>query len=293
MNIRNNLLAYLKNEYLQALIDFYDSREAEQLLTILIDHFFEVSRNKLILNPDLRLSESEILKLHLAVKELKKYKPVQYITGVVEFHELKLDVTPNVLIPRPETEELVQLIVAKETGDNLNILDIGTGSGCIAISLSKFLIDSNVYASDISENAIKLAKKNSLLNNQVVNFFVHDILHNNGPMLSKNGNHLFFDIIVSNPPYVTMEDKNKMHVNVVDYEPHSALFVPEDNPLVYYEAILNFAEKHLKSGGRIYFEINESLGSEMLILIQNNNYSNVVIQKDLREKDRFISAVKL
>lgn len=293
MNIGNNILADLKKKYLHELIDYYDKREAEQLLTIVIDSFFKMSRNELILNPDFRLNESEILKFHMAVKELKKYKPVQYITGVVEFHELKLNVTSDVLIPRPETEELVQFIAEKENGSNLTVLDIGTGSGCIALGLASLLVDADVYATDISEAAISLAERNSINNHEKVDFFIHDILNDNGPIISKKGNSVLFDIIVSNPPYVTMEDKKKMHVNVVDYEPHNALFVPQDNPLLYYNAILNFADKYLKPGSRIYFEINESLASEMLLLFQKHSYSKVAVKKDLRKKDRFVSAVKL
>ena len=292
MNIRNNILANLKKKYLQELIDYYDSREAEQLLTILIEHFFEITRNELILNPDLRLSESEILKLHMAVKELKKYKPVQYISSVVEFHELKLDITPDVLIPRPETEELVQIIAEKEVGDNLTVLDIGTGSGCIAISLASLLNDADVYATDISVSAISLAKKNSLANNKKVDFLVHDILNNNEPIHGKNAENVLFDIIVSNPPYVTMEDKKKMHLNVVNYEPHNALFVDDNSPLLYYKAILEFSKNNLTLGGRIFFEINESMGDSMLALLNIYGYVNPELRKDLRGKDRFVSAVR-
>lgn len=293
MDISNNLLSYLKKKYLQELIEFYDSREAEQLLTLLIEHFFGTTRNKLVMNPDYRLSESEILKLHLAVKELKKYKPVQYITGVVEFHDLQLKVTPDVLIPRPETEELVQLIAEHETSSNLVVLDIGTGSGCIAIGLSSLLNGASVYATDISDSAISLAKKNNSSNNQEVDFYLHDILKANELICDINGSKVLFDIVVSNPPYVTMEEKRKMLSNVIDYEPHNALFVPKDSPLLYYEAIMNFCDASLVSGGRVYFEINENLGDNMLSLLTKHNYTNIALKEDLRGKNRFIIATKL
>ena len=293
MNIRNNLLVDLKKRYLQDLNEFYDSREAEQLLTILIEHFFGIRRNELILNPDYRISESEILKLHMAVKELKQYKPVQYITGVVEFQDLKIEVTPDVLIPRPETEELVQFILQNEKASGLKVLDIGTGSGCIAISLKKLLENAYVNATDISESAIIMAHKNAISNNQDIVFHVHDILSEKESISDRNGDIILFDIIVSNPPYVTQEDKKKMHHNVIDYEPHNALFVPEDNPLLYYEAILEFSMINLNSGGRIYFEINEGLGSQMITLFENYGFYNVELKKDLSGKDRFVSGVKI
>ena len=292
MDIRNNLLSYLKKKYLQDLVEFYDSRQAEQLLTILIDHFFGITRNDLIMNPNYRLSESEILKLHMAIKELKKYKPVQYITGVVEFHSLKLNVNSDILIPRPETEELVQLIADNEVSSGLVVLDVGTGSGCIAIGLSSLLNEANIHATDISEAAVSLANRNATSNNQKVDFHEHDILNNNDSIRSNNGEKVLFDIIVSNPPYVTLEDKKKMHKNVTDYEPHNALFVPKDNPLLYYEAILKFSGKNLKQGGRIYFEINESLGEGVLALLNKYGYSNLKLKKDMSGKDRFVSGQK-
>ena len=292
MNIRNNLLVDIKKNYLQDLNKFYDRREAEQLLTILIEYFFEIKRNELILNPDSRISESEILKLQMAVNELKHYKPVQYITGIVEFQDLKIEVTPEVLIPRPETEELVQFILQSEKTSGLKVLDIGTGSGCIAISLKKLLKNPNVNATDISESAIIMAHKNAISNNQDIVFHVHDILSEEESISDKNGDRILFDIIVSNPPYVTQEDKKKMHYNVIDYEPHNALFVPEDNPLLYYEAILEFSILNLNSGGRIYFEINENLGSQVITLFEGNGFLNIELKKDLSGKDRFIIGVK-
>ena len=179
MEMHNNLLSDLKKYYLQELVSFYDKDEAEQLLTILIEYFFGVTRFQLIMKSDIRISESEILKLHLAVKDLKKYKPVQYITGEVEFHDLKFKINSDVLISRPETEELVQLISHIEKSTDLMVLDIGTGSGCIAITMSNLLNSPTVHACDISLPAINIAQKNAIINKTKVNFHTHDILDNN------------------------------------------------------------------------------------------------------------------
>ena len=195
MEIRNNLLVELKKKYVHDLLNFYNEKEAEQLLTILIEHFFRISRNELIINSNHRLSESEILKRHKAFKELKQYKPVQYITGVVEFHGLMLKVNPDVLIPRPETEELVQLVTEIETDKGLTVFDVGTGSGCIAIGLSSLLKEANIHASDISENAINVARKNATLNFQNISFHLHDILNNEEPILNSKAEKILFDII--------------------------------------------------------------------------------------------------
>lgn len=292
MKIRNNLLSQIKRNYLGDLVEYYDEREAEQLLTILIEHFFGISRNELIMKPDYRISESEIITLNTAVKDLKKYKPVQYITGVVEFHGLELRVNPDALIPRPETEELVQLIADNEPDIGLSVLDIGTGSGCIAIGLSKLLEKANVYATDISISAIRLAQKNALSNNQDVIFHIHDILNNMDPIKNNNGQKVMFNVIVSNPPYVTQSDKKKMHRNVIDYEPSSALFVTDTDPLEFYLSIMNFCEKNLVRGGRVYLEINESMGEEMVLLLTKFKYTGVKLSRDLNGKYRFVSATK-
>ncbi len=288
MEIRNNLLVEIKQSYLSGLIKYYPVKEAEQLLTILIDHFFGIGRYDMVLKPNIRLSESEILKLHIAVKDLKKNIPVQYIIGEVEFMDLKFLVNNNVLIPRSETEELVQLMVDRENKTGLSILDIGTGSGCIAICLDKKLDEPRVFATDISQSALGIARKNAMLNNADVSFFNHDIFDDKGLGIG----NLKFDIVVSNPPYVTLEDKQKMHPNVLNYEPHKALFVPEDEPLIYYNAILRFADRTLKSGGRVYAEINESLGNEMVLLFEKYKYNKISLVDDINGKTRFIHALK-
>jgi release factor glutamine methyltransferase len=291
MNIRNNNLKQLKDHYISELKNDYGSNESEQLISILIEHLFGITRYYLILNPNTRISESEILKLHMSVKDLKKSKPVQYITGSVEFMGLDFCVTPATLIPRPETEELVQLIIDNEKTENIKVLDVGTGSGCIAISLFSNLLNSEVTACDFSEEALSVAIGNATTNSAIVTFINFNILnYSNDNLYESFGEE--FDIIVSNPPYVTDSDKSQMQDNVLKYEPHDALFVPADNPLIFYRAIVDFARIKLKPGGRIYFEINENLGIETLNVLENGDFIKSKLMKDIHGKHRFIKGIK-
>ncbi len=288
MNIRTNLLKEIKSQYQRELTPIYGEEEANSMLNILINHFFNLSRVEQSLQPDFRLTETEILKLHFAVKELKKEKPVQYITGEAEFAGLTIKVTPQVLIPRPETEEMVEKIVAENTGrDDLKILDIGTGSGCIALALKKKLPESRVVAVDVSAEALKTADKNRLLNSVDVSFLKMDILDSN-----HWGRFGKFNIIVSNPPYVTESDKGQMQNNVLRHEPHLALFVPDDSPLLFYWKISEFASIHLLKAGRLWFEINERFGDKVAELLKNSGFSSVTLHRDIHGKARFVSCTK-
>ncbi len=283
---KNNRLFDLKKIYLEELKPLFGENEALQMLNILIEHFFSLSRIQQALVPNHRLTESEMLSLHNAVKELKKNKPVQYITGETEFYGLRFFVNPSVLIPRQETEELVDLIINKEKQDGLKVLDIGSGSGCIAVSLAKNLGQPEVIAFDISAPALAVAKKNAQINKVKVNFIEEDIL---SPLqITENQ----FDIIVSNPPYVCLSEKKLMQPNVIDFEPHLALFVEDTNPLEFYKAILDYALKNLKIGGRLYFEINEALGKDVSKLLEERNFEDVNIHADINGKDRMLSALK-
>lgn len=287
MDIRNNSLVYLREKYIVELSSFFKEEEARQMLNILIQDFFGFTRTDLALNKERRLSESEILQLHFAVKDLKKHKPIQYITGKSEFLGFIFQVNESVLIPRPETEELVELIVLKEKEQSLHILDIGTGSGCIAISLEKKLDKPYVTAIDVDDKALKLASANAAQNNSTVNFVKLNILDESA------WNELgVFDIIVSNPPYVTVNDKIEMHENVLNFEPHLALFVPENDELIFYNKICLFAQKHLAKNGKIYFEINESKASEIEKLLKDENFQLVEVHQDYKGKKRFASATK-
>ena len=287
MQWKTNKLLDLRKQYLHDLAGFYEQREAESLLSILIQHFFGLSHASLLSKPDFRLSESEILYLHFAVKELKKYRPVQYIVGETEFFGLIIKVNEAVLIPRPETEELVQLIIDNEKGGRLNILDIGTGSGCIAIALKKNMANTQLTAIDISTLALKLASENCVNNNANINLQEVNILDKKQWNLPGK-----FDLIVSNPPYVTLAEKNLMQENVLKYEPHQALFVADNNALVFYETIFDFSAKHLHENGRFYFEINEAKGNEIITLAKEKSFSNVQLHKDIHGKNRFVSGSK-
>ena len=277
--------------YAGELEKIYDPNEANALIIILLEHYFSINRVKMALEPELRLSESELLTLHFAVKELLKNRPIQYIIGETEFCGMRFFVNENVLIPRPETEEMVKMIVSRRDKACLvptgcDVLDIGTGSGCIAISIAKLLKDSVVTAVDVSEKAFEVAKKNAEANNVKVNFVLDDILNPQNHELLKSK----FDIIVSNPPYVCDSEKSEMRANVLDYEPSTALFVSDNDPLIFYRKILEFAQKELKPGGEVWFEINEKFGEEMRNLSHEMGFENVEIIKDFWGKERILRA---
>ena len=291
MKTSSNLVRDCRRYYAGELEKLYGSDEANALIMILLEHYFNIDRMKIAMDPELRLSESEMLTLHFAVKELLKNKPVQYIIGETEFCGMRFFVNENVLIPRPETEEIVNMIVSCRDKACLvptgcDVLDIGTGSGCIAISLAKLLKDSAVTAVDVSEKALEVAKKNAEANEVNVTFIKDDILNpQNRDLL--NGQ---FDIIVSNPPYVCESEKSEMRANVLDYEPSTALFVSDNDPLVFYRKILEFAQKALKPNGEVWFEINEKFGNEMKNLCHEMGFKNAEIIKDFRERDRILRA---
>ena len=301
MKMSSNLVCDCRRHYASELEKIYGSDEANALIMILLEHYFGIDRVKMALKPELRLSESELLTLHFAVKELLKNKPIQYVLGETEFCGMRFFVDENVLIPRPETEEMVQMIVARrdkaclvrtgcdvETDGRPSILDIGTGSGCIAISIAKLLKNSVVTAVDVSEKAITVAKKNAESNGVNVNFIKDDILNPKNPELIDNQ----FDIIISNPPYVCESEKTERRANVLDYEPSSALFVSDNDPLIFYRKILEFAQKTLTPNGQVWFEINEKFGNEMHNLCLEKGFKNVEIIKDFREKDRVLKVCR-
>lgn len=286
MKVPSNLVRDIRSYYREQLCSIYDRDEANAMILVLFEHYLNIDRVKMALEPGLRLSESEMLKIHFAVKDLLKNKPIQYIIGETEFCSLKFKVNENVLIPRPETSELVDAIVESlksKVKSHCSILDIGTGSGCIAISLAKMLHRSKVYALDISEKALQVAKENAINNNVNVTFIHDDIL-----ALTKTQTLTKFDIIVSNPPYVRELEKAEMRDNILKWEPHNALFVSDDDPLIFYRSILGFANTHLNENGEVWFEINEFLGKEMTSLCKELGFSNFEIFKDFRGKDRFI-----
>ena len=279
----------LKNNFIKTLKHLYAEHECESIFYILAEHVFKSTKSEIHLNFNNNIPIEKLLDFNNCLSELKQSKPIQYVIGESSFFDLNFIVNENVLIPRQETEELVNLII----NDNLNsksrlkILDIGTGSGCIAISLSKNISKAEVFACDISEKALEVAKNNAVRNNCNVSFFKLDIANCENYKVNEK-----FDIIVSNPPYVIKDQKSAMQKNVLDYEPHIALFAPDDSPLFFYDKILQFAEKYLVSGGWIYFEINEIYHSQIEELISKFNYKNIEIVKDINDKFRMAKAQK-
>ena len=276
-------------EFKQHLGIIYDPNEIEALTLLVINELTGTSKAKIKAFPEQEVTCIEVEKLNTILKRLQNGEPVQYIFGHTEFYGLPFNVNPSVLIPRPETEELVEWALSSVVNSEWagNILDIGTGSGCIAISLKKNLSNTSVSAVDISPDALKTAKQNAGLNNVDVTFINDDILN----IKSKIENSKF-EIIISNPPYVTLHDKTQMHTNVTDFEPHTALFVPENDPLIFYKAIANFVAKNLTSDGLLFFEINESLGNETIELLKDKGFKNIELRKDMSGRNRMIRATR-
>ena len=269
------------------LADVYDKPEVEALTLIAIGEVTGLSKAHIKAFPETTIKEPVGKKLNDTLAQLITGKPLQYILGYTEFFGLRFLVNPSVLIPRPETEELVQWCIESSQSQGNNILDIGTGSGCIAISLKKNLPDASVTAIDISAEALNTAKENAALNQADINFIEADALKLNDaqPVGTK------FTLIVSNPPYVTLQDKTLMHTNVTDFEPHTALFVPEDDPLLFYREIALFAAGHLVNNGLLFFEINESYGYQTVQLLSGIGFMNIELRKDMSGKFRMIKSV--
>ncbi|MGG7035451.1 MAG: peptide chain release factor N(5)-glutamine methyltransferase [Flavobacterium sp.] len=265
----------------------FDAEEAESFFYLILENKHQLKRIDLALNPDLVFSDEEIHNWNIILEQLKQQVPVQYILGETAFYGLDFEVNSNVLIPRPETEELVQWIIDEDSRvqrtKKIKILDIGTGSGCIAVSLAKNIPNSEVFAIDISKNALATAQKNAQKNGVEVVFFEKNILETVD--LEQE-----FDIIVSNPPYVRFLEKEEIRKNVLDYEPHLALFVNDNNPLIFYRKIAQLAQKNLSENGKLYFEINQYLGKEMVDLLENMNFKNVELRKDIYGNERMIKA---
>ena len=277
-----------KKQFFLELANLYPTTEIQSFFNILIEYKLNLSRIDVALQPDLNISETDILFLQKAKNDLKNHIPIQYIIGETEFYGLKFSVNENVLIPRPETEELVDWIVKDYKGKkNIKILDIGTGSGCIAISLAKNVPNAEVFAIDISSEALKTAKQNAKTNSVKVHFTETDILNTTTLLTTLLTT---FDVIVSNPPYVRELEKEMMQQNVLDHEPNLALFVKDNNPLLFYNKISDLAKKHLLKNGKLYFEINQYLGNETVALLKSKEFKNIELKKDIYEVDRMIKA---
>lgn len=286
-------LLELKSKYLIDLELIYPKEEIFSFFFLLAQHELNMTRAEIALEPNkviLKKNESFFIN---ALRQLKEEKPIQYIIGETEFYGLFFKVNKDVLIPRSETEELIDWIL-KEFNEKkeLNILDIGTGSGCIAISLAKHLPEANIYGIDISKEALQIAEQNAKLNNVKVNFIQQDILKMDVMLsLSKNlSKSIQFDIIVGNPPYVRELEKLEIKNNVLQNEPHIALFVSDENPLLYYDKIADFAKQNLSSKGILFIEINQYLGKETINLLQQKRFKSIELRKDIFKNDRMIKA---
>ena len=315
-----------KRHFTEVLAEKFSQREAEQQMRILLEDLFGIDWNQQLMNPDLRIDEHQHYQLSEAVKRLLAGEPVQYVTGMARFNNLLLKVSPAVLIPRPETEELVQkictgslpchssdahVIPAEESARAWNlwaagckeesmaavykvgahkpfrIWDIGTGSGCIAIALAKHFENAEVVAFDVSEAALLIAKDNAESNGAKVTFVQDDVMNPTSDYFSQP-----VDSVVSNPPYVCDSERAAMEANVLDWEPEKALFVPDDDPLRFYRQILALAKKQLNPGGQVWFEINERMGEEMASLCHEIGFSNAEVLEDFAGKPRFCHACR-
>ena len=278
----------LEHIFHQELDAIYGKEEVSSFFFTCTESFFNISRLQLALDHSLSITKAEQEPIFKALDDLKNERPIQYILGTTEFYGLPFQVNEHTLIPRPETEELVDWVIKDQnnnTTDQFYLLDIGTGSGCIAISLAKNLPTAKVFALDISKEALQKANENAKHNKVKVEFIESSILEQ--PKIETH-----FDVIVSNPPYVRHQEKVEMKTNVLDNEPHLALFVENENPLQFYKAIVTFAQKHLKANGKLYFEINEYLGQEMIELLSDNGFKDIQLKKDMFNKDRMLKGTK-
>ena len=274
----------LKQQFISVINEEYEGQECIALFELAASHILKLSKSQLLIKHDLEVNDSDLKALFQIASEIQSGRPIQYILGEAEFYGLKFYVNPDVLIPRPETEELVYIIIEKIKGSSsryTTLLDIGTGSGCIPVAIKKNLPNVNVSALDVSVPALEVAKGNAKLNSVAVNFISANILTYDTEQV--------YDIIVSNPPYIKEDEKASMHLNVLSHEPHLALFVTNEDPLVFYKAIADFSQKQLSKDGFLFFEINEFLGNEMVEMLSSKGFRDVKIIKDMQGKDRMIS----
>lgn len=262
----------------------YDERESKTLYYRVLEEILDCDTTALLLHGDERMTDEKLSDYQKIVDKLSSGIPIQHIFGYTIFHNNQFFVNSDVLTPRPETEELINWIL--ETSTNYkNLLDIGTGSGCIAISLKKELVSTSIFAVDVSEKALETAKRNNLFNKTNVQFILDNIL---SPKVS----YPQFSCIVSNPPYIRISEKQEMHTNVLEHDPHLALFVADDDPLIFYREIAYFGQSHLEENGFLFFEINECLADETIQLLSVNHYIDITLKQDINGKNRMIRCRK-
>lgn len=278
-----------RNIFNTTLSKLYPKTEIDTFLGLLIEEYLGLNRVDLVIKADFKIDESKLIILNKVLKRLQKEEPIQYIIGHTEFFGYPLIVNQNTLIPRPETEELVAWIIdevknnSNYSNKQISILDIGTGTGCIPISLAKELNNAVISAIDVSEKALEIAKKNAIENQVNINFITKDILQ------TTNLNTQF-DIIISNPPYVRNLEKKEINNNVLENEPHLALFVEDNNALIFYDKIADLAKNHLNKNGCLFFEINQYLGQETSTLLKSKAFKNIELRKDIFKNDRMLKA---
>lgn len=274
-----------RTQFIKELSPLYDAYEAESFFYLILEDKHKLRQIDLALNHELTFSDEDFDAWELLLVQLKKEVPIQHLLGKTNFYGLDFEVNENVLIPRPETEELVEWIISENKGTDkkrkIKILDIGTGSGCIAISLAKNLPNAEVYAIDVSKKAIETAKRNAMRNDVEVTFMFQNILETE-ELTCK------FDVIVSNPPYIRNLEKEEIKNNVLNYEPHLALFVDDNDALIFYRKIASLAHRNLLPNGQLYFEINQYLGKEMIDLLGKMDFVNIDLRKDIYDNDRMI-----
>ena len=275
----------LQSQLIEKLKSTYGEREASNLSHLLLDHFCSLNRMAVAMNNAVEIASSDLESLARAIEKLLAHEPIQHIMGEVEFYGCKIKTDDRALIPRPETEELVDWIYQENALDAPHILDIGTGTGCIPIALKRAIPQAKVNAVDISTEALALAKENAQANDVTIDFAQLDVLKDVIPFQQ-------LDIIVSNPPYIPIQEKESMESNVVDFEPNLALFVSDEDPLIFYRVIAEQAIQLLNLGGILYFEIHENFGQMLVTLMEEIGFTNVTLKQDLQGKDRMIQAQK-
>lgn len=290
MFVKDNTVLSARAYFNDRLTDLFSPSELKLMFNEFLIARLNIARSELHFSDKLKLSESDLLYFRSCVHRLKDNEPFQYILGSTEFYGLEILCDRRALIPRPETEELVDWIVKDHASSQpLKMLDLCTGTGCIALALKSLFTTSNVAGIDVSENALALAKENSLKNSLDVSFYKVDLLQ----IKDDDFPQFQFDIWVSNPPYIPQKEKENMHANVLDFEPEIALFVEDRDPLMFYRIIAEQGLLHLKKGGKLFFEIHENLGTEMIELLSNLGYSEVELRKDLQGKNRMLKGVKV
>lgn len=265
----------------ESITELYGDVEARQIAEMIITECGNISRNQLLVDPN---KELEIKDIDRIIEELRSWRPVQYVIGRADFDDMSLEVREGVLIPRPETEELVEWITSESVPD-ARILDVGTGSGCIAIALSRRLKGSHVWALDISPEALDIARHNGEKYAPNVEFIMGDALADFSTLVDEK-----LDVVVSNPPYIPRSDEHSMRRNVTDYEPSTALFVEDSDPLIFYRSIARTARRMLKPEGKLYYEIYEHFAADMVAMLEAEGYSQVVVREDFRGKQRMVCA---